>query len=60
VARNLWFYLGTVIFFIGVLMIALGFSKAIAGVLDLMTIVELISGLLLIVVGSRMVRSPKQ
>jgi len=40
-------------------MIALGFSKAIAGVLDLMTIAELISGILLIVVGSRMVRSPQ-
>jgi len=40
-------------------MLALGFSKAIAGTLDLMTVAELISGILLIVVGSRMVRSPQ-
>ena len=56
-ARSLWFYFGTILFFIGVLMIALGFSKAIGGTLDLMTIVELISGIILILVGSRAIRS---
>ncbi|MCW4045443.1 MAG: hypothetical protein NWE94_08015 [Candidatus Bathyarchaeota archaeon] len=56
-ARTLWFYLGTVLFFVGVLMTALSVSKAIAGVFDLMTVVELISGIILIIVGSRAIRS---
>jgi uncharacterized membrane protein len=59
-ARSLWFYFGTILFFIGVLMVALGFSKAIGGALDLMTIAELISGVVLILVGSRMIRSPQR
>jgi hypothetical protein len=41
-------------------MIALGFSKTIGGTLDLMTIVELISGIVLIIVGSRAIRSPQR
>ena len=59
-ARSLWFYFGTILFFIGVLMIALGFSKTIGGTLDLMTIAELISGIILILVGSRAIRSPQR
>ena len=59
-ARNFWFYFGSIIFFIGVLMIALGVSKAIAGTLDLMTVAELISGIALIIVGSRAIRSTQR
>jgi uncharacterized membrane protein len=59
-ARNLWFYFGSLLFFIGVLMIALGVSKAIAGTLDIMTVAELISGIALIIVGSRAIRSPQR
>jgi hypothetical protein len=54
--RSPGFYFGSVIFFIGVLMMALGVSKAIAGVLDLMTFVELVSGVVLIIAGSRAIR----
>jgi len=59
-ARRLWFYFGSILFFIGVLMIALGFSKAIGDALNIMTIVEVISGIVLIVVGSRLIRSPQR
>ena len=55
--KNLWFYFGTLVFFIGVLMLALGISKVIAGALDLLTIVELISGIALIIIGFRAFRS---
>jgi putative Mn2+ efflux pump MntP len=41
-------------------MVALGFSKTIADSLNLMTIAELISGIILILVGSRMIRSPQR
>jgi len=39
---------------------ALGVSKAIVGTLDIMTVVELVSGLILIIVGSRAVRSAQR
>lgn len=55
--RTLGFYFGSVIFFIGVLMMAVGISKVIAETLDLMAVVELISGVVLIIVGSRAIRS---
>jgi len=41
-------------------MIELGFSKAITGGLDLMPFVEAISGLVLIIVGSRAIRLPER
>jgi threonine/homoserine/homoserine lactone efflux protein len=58
--RSLGFYFGSVIFFIGILMMAVGISKVIAETLDLMAIVELISGVVLIIIGSRAIRSVKQ
>ena len=58
--RSFGFYFGSLIFFIGVLLMALGVSKAIVGTLDLMTVVELVSGLILIIVGSRAVRSAQR
>ena len=38
-------------------MMAVGISKVIAETLDLMAVVELISGVVLIIVGSRAIRS---
>jgi len=58
--RTLGFYFGSVIFFIGVLLMALGASKVIAGTLDLMAFVELVSGVVLIIIGSRAVRSAQR
>ena len=55
--RSLGFYFGSVIFFIGILMMAVGISKVIAETLDLMAVVELISGIVLIIIGSRAIRS---
>ena len=55
--RSLGFYFGSVIFFIGVLMTAAGISRVIAETLDFMTFVELISGVVLIIIGSRAIRS---
>jgi len=55
--RSLGFYFGSVIFFIGVLMMAVGISKVIGKTLDLMALVELISGVVLIIIGSRAIRS---
>ena len=55
--RSLGFYFGSVIFFIGVLMMAVGISKVIGKTLDLMALVELISGVVLIIIGSRGIRS---
>jgi hypothetical protein len=54
--RNLGFYFGSIIFFIGVLMMAVGVSKAIAGALDLLAFVELVCGIVLIILGSRAIR----
>ena len=55
--RSLGFYFGSVIFFIGLLIMAVGISKVIAETLDLMAFVELISGIVLIIIGSRAIRS---
>jgi threonine/homoserine/homoserine lactone efflux protein len=55
--RSLGFYFGSVIFFIGVLMMAVGISKVISKTVDLMALVELISGVVLIIIGSRAIRS---
>jgi uncharacterized membrane protein len=55
--RSLGFYFGSVIFFIGILLMALGISKVIVGTLDLSAFVELISGVVLIIIGSRAIRS---
>ena len=55
--RSLGFYFGSVIFFIGVLMMAVGISKVIGKTVDLMALVELISGVVLIIIGSRGIRS---
>lgn len=58
--RSLGFYFGSVIFFIGVLMTAGGISRVIAETLDFITFVELISGVILMIVGSRAIRSVQQ
>ena len=55
--RSPSFYFGTVIFFIGVLLTALGASKVIAETFDLLTFAELGVGVVLIIAGSRAVRS---
>jgi threonine/homoserine/homoserine lactone efflux protein len=55
--RSLGFYFGSVIFFIGVLLVAGGISRVIARTLDLMTFMDLISGVVLIIIGSRAIRS---
>ena len=51
------FYFGTVIFFLGVLLMAFGVSNIIAETLNLLTFVELGVGVVLIIVGSRAVRT---
>lgn len=58
--RSLGVYFGSVIFFIGVLMTAVGVSRVIAGALDLMTFVELGSGVVLMIAGSRAIRSAQR
>jgi threonine/homoserine/homoserine lactone efflux protein len=55
--RSLGFYFGSVIFFIGVLLTALGISRLIAETLSLLTFAELFSGVVLIIIGSRAIRS---
>ena len=55
--RSPGFYFGTVIFFIGVLLTAVGVSKVINETLSLLTLVELGVGVVLIIVGSRAVRT---
>jgi len=59
-ARNLSFYFGSVIFFIGLLLAATGASRLIVGALDLMTFIELISGVVLVMIGSRDIRSAQR
>jgi len=51
--RSPAFFFGSVIFFIGLLLLALGVSKVIAQSFDLLTFAELISGLILVIVGFR-------
>ena len=55
--RSPGFYFGSVIFFIGVLLIAVGVSNVVGETLSPLTFVELISGVVLMIVGSRAVRS---
>lgn len=58
--RTLGFYFGSVVFFIGVLLMAAGVSNVISSVLNLITIVELATGVVLIIIGSRQIRSVKR
>lgn len=55
--RSLGFYFGSAIFFIGVLVLAVGVSRVIAQTLDLMTFAELISGVVLAILGYRGISS---
>jgi divalent metal cation (Fe/Co/Zn/Cd) transporter len=56
-ARSPSFYFGTIIFFVGVLLIAGGVSRLIAQVFDFLAFAELISGIVLAMVGYRATRS---
>jgi threonine/homoserine/homoserine lactone efflux protein len=58
--RSPGFYFGSVIFFIGVLLIAVGVSNVIAETMSLLTFVELISGVVLMIIGSRAIRSSQR
>jgi uncharacterized membrane protein len=49
--KNLNFYFGTVVFFLGVLMAAVGVANVIAQRLDFMVLMALIIGLVLIAIG---------
>ena len=49
--KSLNFYFGTVVFFLGVLMAAVGVANVIAQRLDFMVLMTLIIGLLLIAIG---------
>jgi uncharacterized membrane protein len=60
VPRSPSFYFGSIIFFLGVLLAAFGVSKVLAGAIDLLTAAELVSGIILIIIGSRAVRSPQR
>ena len=55
-ARGATFYFGSVIFFVGLLLLAVGVSKVVGKVFELLTFAELISGLVLIVIGFRATR----
>jgi uncharacterized membrane protein YczE len=57
-ARTPAFYFGTVIFFIGLLLFALGVSKIIAEDLGILTFAELISGIVMMAVGYRATSRP--
>lgn len=50
-ARSLAFYFGTFVFFIGLLMMAVGFANVIAQRLDFLPIVSLAVGIALIIIG---------
>jgi uncharacterized membrane protein len=56
VPRSPTFIFGSVVFFVGLLLFALGVSKAIVQNFDLLTFVELISGFVLMIVGFRATR----
>ena len=56
--RSSSFYFGTVIFFIGLLLFAVGVSKIIAEVFDILTIAESVSGIVLMAVGYRATNRP--
>jgi hypothetical protein len=53
VARSPACYFGSIIFFIGLLLLALGVSKVIGEVFDVLTFAELISGIILMFIGFR-------
>ena len=57
--RSPAFYFGSVIFFVGLLLLALGVSKAIAQDFVVLTFAELISGFVLMVIGFRAIRIVK-
>jgi uncharacterized membrane protein YczE len=57
-ARTPAFYFGTLIFFVGLLLLALGVSKIIAEDLGILTIAELISGIVMMAVGYRATSRP--
>ena len=54
------FYFGSTIFFIGFLLIALAVSRLPTQTLDLLAFAEMVSGVILVVVGVRTIRSRKQ
>jgi hypothetical protein len=54
--RNAAFYFGSLIFFVGLLLFALGVSKIISAIFDFLTIAELVSGFILMVIGYRATR----
>jgi len=56
--RSASFYFGTVIFFLGLLLFAVGVSEIIAEVLGILTIAELISGIVLMAAGYRATSRP--
>jgi len=49
--RSLNFYFGTAIFFIGVLMMAIGIANLVVQRLDFIVLVALISGIVLVIIG---------
>jgi uncharacterized membrane protein len=49
--RSLNFYFGSAIFFLGVLMTAIGISNLVVQRLDFIVLVALISGIVLIIIG---------
>ena len=55
-ARSATFYFGSVIFFIGLLLLAVGVSKVVGQVFELLTFAELISGFVLMVIDFRAIR----
>jgi len=57
--RSPAFYFGSIIFFVGLLLLALGVSKVIAQTLDVVTFAALISGIVLMTIGFRATRPPK-
>jgi hypothetical protein len=59
-SRSAVFYFGTAIFFVGLLLLALGVSKVIAQTFDAVTFAALISGIVLMTIGFRATRIPVQ
>ena len=54
--RSPAFYFGSLIFFVGLLLLALGVSKAISEIFDVLTFAELVSGIVLMAIGYRAIR----
>jgi len=59
-ARSPAFYFGTVIFFVGLLLFAVGVSKVIGEDFGVLTFAELISGIVMMAVGFRATSRPAQ